>query len=299
MKGLYVYKPFKFFMITFLLTWTTWFLSAFLSHREGMEALEGTLMGLGLLGPLAVALFMVFGSKSNELKRDFTNKLINCKLVKPVYLPAIFLLMPIVMVVSILLSVIAGQSMEQLGLSSEFDIMSGHPIISLIIPLLAPALEELGWSGYGIDSLRNKFNMLTATLLFAVIWSLWHLPLFFIEGYYHYNLLQTNIIYAVNFFISVIPLTIITNWLYFKNNRSIIAAIVFHAIVVVSAEIFMVTGFTKCIVTVVLAVIATTVVVMDKEFFFDHKNAFDSKSSGLGMNRLLGVKGAADGICPK
>jgi membrane protease YdiL (CAAX protease family) len=49
----------------------------------------------------------------------------------------------------------------------------------------APAVEELGWRGYGMDSLRSCFSLFTASLYFALLWALWHLPLFFINNYYH------------------------------------------------------------------------------------------------------------------
>jgi len=268
MKKDYVYKPFRFFIITFLITWSSWFIAAYLSHNNGTEIAEGSLMGLGLLGPLIAALIMIFSSKDKDLKKDFRNKLTNGKLVKPVFLPFIILFMPLVMIISIFLSLPFGGSSGQFELASEFNIMEGQPLLSLIIPFLAPALEELGWSGYGIDSLKGKSNILKSSALFGIIWSVWHLPLFFIKGYYHYNLLDESFIYAINFFISVVPLTIITNWLYFRNNRSIIAAIVFHAIVVVSCEIFLVTNFTKCIVTVVITILSLIIVLADKKFFF-------------------------------
>ncbi len=268
MKNGYVYHPVRFFFITFLITWISWFTSAITSHQEnGSEIIMGLGMIVGLFSPLIAALYMVYSSKNKNLRQDFKNKLINPKLIKAAYLPFVLLFMPLVMVVSILLSVPLGLSIDQLNIVSEFRIMDGKPFISLLIPFLAPALEELGWSGYGIDSLRSKSNILTSTLIFAVLWSFWHFPLFFIKGYYHYNLLEENIWYAVNFFISVIPLTIITNWLYFKNNRSIIVAMVFHAIVVVSCEIFMVENFTKCIVTGVITIIAVAIIILDKKFF--------------------------------
>ena len=149
--------------------------------------------------------------------------------------------------------------------------MDGRPLVSLLIPFLAPALEELGWSGYGIDSLRSRFNLFTTSALFGLAWSLWHLPLFFINGYYHYNILNENIVYALNFFVSVIPMTFITNWLYFKNNRSIIVAIVFHVVVVISSEIFMVTNQTKCLVTVLITLFTVELLIRDKDFFFGKK----------------------------
>jgi membrane protease YdiL (CAAX protease family) len=236
-------------------------------------------MGLGLLGPLIAALVVIFTARSKALRRDFRNKLINPALVKPAYIPFILLFMPIIIVISILLSLPFGESIDQLGLTSEFSITEGSAALNWIIPFLAPALEELGWSGYGIDSLRSRFRMLPSMLVFGSLWAIWHLPLFFVQDYYHYNLLQENITYALNFFISVIPMTIITNWLYYKNNRSMIAAIVFHAIVVVCSEAFLITNFTKCVETVVLFVVSFILIARDKPFFFDASDQ-EAVSSG-------------------
>ena len=273
------YKPGRFFGLTFLITWVCWFAAAWLSYIPGAGLAAGGLMGLGLLGPLAACLIMLAGSKSRALWRDFGGKLLNIRLIKPVYLPMIFLFMPAAIVAAIILSVLFGQSLEQLRLASEISIMDGRPLLSLIIPFLAPALEELGWSGYGIDSLKSRYHHFRTAIVFGLLWSLWHLPLFFVQGYYHYNILRESPVYALNFFISVIPLTILTNWLYFKNGRSIIAAIVFHVVVVMSSELFMVTNQTKCLVTVVISLFAAWVIMRDRSFFFSDSGRLTVDSS--------------------
>jgi membrane protease YdiL (CAAX protease family) len=81
-------------------------------------------------------------------------------------------------------------------LASEPNVMKGWQYFSLIVPLvLAPAMEKIGWRGYGIDSLRAHFNLLSTSMMFALLWGLWHLPLFFIKGYYQYELWQSSFIY--------------------------------------------------------------------------------------------------------
>lgn len=273
MKEGYVYRPFRFFFITFLLTWVTWFIAAFFSYQKGMELYQILFMVPGLLAPLIAAVIMIFSSKNKELKKDFLDKLLNLKRIKLSYIPVILLLMPISVLLSILLSLLFGKSIHQFSFSNEFSFSAaGVPV--LLILFLASTFEELGWRGYGMDSLRSKFTMLKATILFAVFWVLWHLPLFFINGYYQNELWNTNIIYVVNFFISVLPLAIILNWLYYKNNRSIIASISFHFIANLSAEAFQMEQFSKCIQTVVLLVISIIIIIKDKEFFFDKKKTF-------------------------
>ncbi len=262
------YKPFRFFLVTFVVTWLLWIPAAWISWRGGDGMLAGGLMGLGLLGPLAGAVISLIAGGNRDMWRDFLGRLFGLGRIRPVFIPFIFLLMPAVMVMAILVSAVFGGSLDQLALSANFHIMDGSPLVSLIIPILAPALEELGWSGYGIDSLKSRGTLFRATAIFGVLWALWHLPLFFVKGYYHHSLWEENVVYAVNFFVSVIPLTFLTNWLYYRNNRSIPSAIVFHIVVVLSCEAFLVTNATKCIVTVVLTVMAVILVQRDKATFF-------------------------------
>ena len=264
----YKYRPVLFFGTTYLITWICWSGTALLSHLGIRPVLGGVLMLIGLLSPCMVALTLMGLSKNKLLLKDFKERLLNFRLIQLEFLPIIFLFLPLVMVISIYISIFFGFSLNQLQLTSNFDIMKGQPWISLLIPILAPALEELGWSGYGIDSLKSRFILFYGTLLFGILWSIWHLPLFFVKGYYHYQLMDQSIFLVVNFFLSVLPLTFLTNWIYYWNGRSIIAAILFHIVVVVSSEVFMVDNWTKCIVTILITMVAFIVVWKERKRFF-------------------------------
>ena len=111
-----------------------------------------------------------------------------------------------------------------------------------------------------------------ATLIFALLWNLWHLPLFFINGYYQNELIHMNIIYLLNYVISLFPIAFLMNWIFYKNGRSIIAIILFHFMVNLSTVSFQTEDFTQCIVTIILLVITTIVVWKNKSFFYDKEN---------------------------
>ncbi|MDR0851124.1 MAG: CPBP family intramembrane metalloprotease [Clostridiales Family XIII bacterium] len=271
-----VYHPIKYFGLTFLITWVTWIIAAVLSQGSSASAMDEnvmSLMAIGLFGPLFAAIILMIGKNKRELRRDIISKFTKVSRIRVRYLPIVILLMPVTIVIAIFCSLPLGQSIDQLALSPEFSIVEGSVVSSWIIAFLAPALEELGWSGYGIDSLRGNGKLLKSVLAFGVLWAIWHLPLFFIKGYYHASLLADSPVYAVNFFISVVSLTVITNWLYYRNNRSIVMAIVFHAIVNVCSEAFCVTNFTKCVVTVVITIFAVLIICLDKKFFFGKPDA--------------------------
>ena len=261
------YKPARFFLITFLITWISWFIAAWFSYQPGMQGLQLLFMVPGLLAPFIAVGVMIRGANNKALRKDFWDRL-NPNKIKLRYLPAILLIMPFALFLATALSLLFGHSANQFALSSEYKIMDGQVLLSILILFLAPTFEELGWRGYGVDSIRSKFNLFRTTLIFAVVWALWHLPLFFIHGYYQNELWNTSIVYVINFFVSILPATILMNWMYYKNNRSITAAILFHFIFNLFSVLFQTEQFTKCIITIVLLVISIIIILKDKAFFF-------------------------------
>lgn len=63
---------------------------------------------------------------------------------------------------------------------------NGAPIYAIVfmIPmmLLGGGLEEAGWRYILQPELEKKYNFIISTLLVSIIWWLWHLPLFYIQG---------------------------------------------------------------------------------------------------------------------
>jgi len=219
-----------------------------------------------LFAPFIAVLIMMGGAKNKELRKDFWNRL-SLKKIKLSYLPVILLIMPFALFAATALSLLFGRSADQFLLSSEFKIMDGSVLLSLLILFLAPTLEELGWRGYGVDSIRSKFNLIKTTLLFAVLWGMWHLPLFFINGYYQHELWDTSIVYVINFFAQVLVATIWMNWMYYKNDRSITASILFHFMFNLFSVLFQTEQFTKCIITIILLILSIVIILRNKAFF--------------------------------
>ena len=268
----YKYKPVKYFSLTLIITWLTLFIAAYFSYSETLSSYQIPFELISLFTPFIVAMFMIYGSKSKELKKDFKNRLLNIKLIKSKYWAVILLIMPITLLLATTISLFFGQSTQQFLLSPELTTFGGEILIILIILILAPTFEELGWRGYGVDSLKKGRSIIKATLIYAILWNLWHIPLFFINGYYHNELIHTNIIYALNFVLSIFPAAFLMNWVYYKNNRSIIAIIIFHIMLNFFSVLLQTEQFTKCIITNILIVISIFIIYKDKDFLFTKKN---------------------------
>ena len=47
-------------------------------------------------------------------------------------------------------------------------------LILFVVFFIAAVGEELGWSGYAIDPLQDRFGALGGALLLGAVWALWH-----------------------------------------------------------------------------------------------------------------------------
>ena len=278
----YQYRPLRFYAICFAVTWACWILAAVISKSANDNGISALLMLLGLTAPAVTAVITVSASGNSALKADLKRKLIGFYRIKPFSIVAAVIGFMVIVVLSILLSTLAGQSLEQFAFTEDFSFSVGGTSALLTI-LLAAVIEEVGWRGYGEDSVASYFSWFTESVIFGFVWALWHLPLFWIKGTYHYGLRELGILYVLNFLIGVVPLGFLTTWVYVKNNRSMLACIVFHLFVNTMQEKIAMTPQTKCVETIIIFVAAALVVLTNKEMFFEKEhigNLLDEKGIG-------------------
>ena len=84
----------------------------------------------------------------------------------------------------------------------SFAITYWHPPTNAIIwllPLISYAIfEELGWRGFLLPHLQEKYNAWTSTIYLTVIWATWHIPFFF----YRFDF---SLFISIGFFFSLSP----------------------------------------------------------------------------------------------
>lgn len=268
---MYKYKPVKFYLFTLLSTWIFWFAAAIISRFDWGMAPAMALMVVGLCVPTVVAFIMVRTSKSDALKKDYKDKICGFFRINFKNVIASLVVFSLVIVVSILISLLFGESKEQFGLTGGFSFsIGGLPTLAV---LFATALfEEMGWRGYSEDSIASYMSWFKESIIFGCLWAAWHAPLFFIEGTYQYEILHMNPWYMVNFFVSMMPIGFFLTWVYLGNHRSIFACSIVHFCVNFLQEQIALTQNTKCIETVVLFIVAGIIVAFNKDMFFEKRH---------------------------
>ena len=262
----YRYKPVLFFILAYVFTWIFWIPAIFLP-----EIISPLLMLIGLIAPAAVSTVFVIVSGSDALKQDLKNKLVGFYRVKWLNVLWAVIVFAIVIICSILLSLLFGQSLDQFSFTEDFS-FTGVGIAGAFVTItVASIIEEVGWKGYCEDSIGYYMNWFWESMIFGVLWALWHLPLIFISGTYQAGLM-VNPLYVVNFFVSGIPMGFVITWVYLVSDRSILACMIFHLFVNFMQEKIAMTPETKCVETIVITFAAVIIVIVKKDMFFETRH---------------------------
>jgi len=262
-------RPVFFYGLSLLIPWGLWFTVAYIIHLQEQNSFlvffQALLAILGLLAPMFVAAYLFLSDK--ELFNDLKKRFICQKGFNPIYTLLAFSLIFISMVIAQLISLLFGHSINQFYISGTPSFTSAL-LSPWFILLFAPVVEELAWHSYGTDTLRRRFNLFKTSMIFALYWAFWHLPLSFIKGYYHSNVVAEGFLYSLNYVFSLFVFVVLMNWLYYKTNRNIFITIIFHCSANVTNEIFATHPDSKVIQTVLLLIITIVLLLKEKEMFF-------------------------------
>ncbi len=204
----------KYLVSTFLCSWVMWGLVALGGKLEITYLSFGTPFGMTLyvLGGLSPAICEVVIQKRNCNKdefKTFLKSIMNPKHSKWFYLYAIG--------GAILIQVISA-----LPDPSTIKLPFYMGFVLILPMVIGGGLEEIGWRGLLQPELEKRLPHFAATFVVGVIWALWHIPLWFIDGTNQQNI---NFLW---FFINALTLSFFIGSVRYISG-SILLAILAHA----------------------------------------------------------------------
>ncbi|MCM2317206.1 MAG: CPBP family intramembrane metalloprotease [Thermoanaerobaculia bacterium] len=97
------------------------------------------------------------------------------------------------------------------------------PLLWIVILIVGgPLGEEMGWRGFALPRLLSRVGPLGSSLVIALMWLVWHLPLFWLEG-----AAQKGSSIAL-FAIAVVAFAIVFTWFWIRTEGNLWLAIVIH-----------------------------------------------------------------------
>jgi len=205
--------------MTYTLSWMIWSLSFLVKNIE-----PSVFITIGTLVPSMIGIFLYF--KINHVPvKTFMQIQFKFKLKAKNYIMIIGLPLIVILIAYGFMRLI---NLETPNLSySWFEL----PIVFItILFLMGPFGEEFGWRGYLHPILKEKYTLFQTSLILGLIWSMWHLPLFFIEGALQHEFIK---IYGIGlslagYLLYTIMLSFWIGVFFEKTKRSIITPLILH-----------------------------------------------------------------------
>ena len=142
--------------------------------------------------------------------------------------------------------------------------------------ITGPLCEELGWRGYALPLLLERFSPFIASLILGVIWGVWHLPAFFVGG-----MEQAGMSLPL-FLLNALLLSIFVTWVFKHTGGSVLITVLIHYTVNICASIIGVTLPTLCALLLTASILVLT---MDKQFGWFQPQSFDRRILSVGETK--------------
>jgi hypothetical protein len=212
-----------FFALTFAVTETCFIAAAALSQRLPPGAGPGAgiraLVLLGTFAPAFVALGLTARSAGRAGVRALVGRMFRWQVRARWYLFAIGYFAAIKLSVALLHRLVTG-AWPRFG-ELPWYWMLAATVFSTVVG--GQSGEELGWRGYALPRLAERFGLGAASVVLGVIWASWHLPLFYLKGADTYG--QSFPLYLLQ----VVAISVAMAWLWWRTDGSLLLTMLMHA----------------------------------------------------------------------
>ena len=213
-----------FFAATYAVAWLIW-LPAIVSQSEQPNL---ALIALGAFVPSTMGIVFVYLTQDRQGRRDFWRRVIDVRRIGWRWWAVIVLIFPLTYTLSGLAFTLLGGDLPPLK-----DILKQLVNPGLVVQLIVANLvisgfsEELGWRGFALDRLQQRWSALTASLVLGLVHALWHTPLFLIPGISQGEMGLFSVDHFL--FLLMVPLgAVLMTWVYNNTHCSILSAVLLH-----------------------------------------------------------------------
>lgn len=250
----------RFAAVTMVWTWGVLAVPAVLGLNFGNAVTQAAYVLAGA-SPSGIALIFVLLPGGKE-RASFLRRIIRFGRAGAKERFVTFALVPAVTVLAVFAaSLLAGSAPDWSGFLSSCRDPARLLLFAAYTLLFGPLAEEIGWRGYLLDCWKDGGLSLYGVGI-GLVWTLWHLPMFFISGTYQNALLVQGAVPVLCFALSTTALGVILGELA-KRTGSILAPILFHFTINFTGELFSLSPAAEGIRAAIFSAIALGMILRD------------------------------------
>jgi len=206
-----------YFILAFMFTYMAWSVTLLIPAQADPNTkaeFAKIFQFLGMWGPALAGILTTAVTRGKPGLKDLFRRLLQWRVSFKWYLLILFLWPLLTILADFLYAQITHQSVRFQGIGWSQTINWLDDALFTVFW----ASEEIGWRGFALPRLLNRWNALVSSLILGTVWGLWHLPLFFMGNTPPVTLL-----------IFTLSVSILMTWMMNNNQGSLFLAVFFHA----------------------------------------------------------------------
>ena len=203
----------QFFLLVFALSLPLWVLGAV----TGLQLLPNLpVSALMSVCPLLAASLLVYGEGKIAGVTELLKRAIDYRRIQPrAWCLLILLISPAIAILTYVL-------MKAMALPLPIPHIPWLMALLLFPPFMILALtEEVGWLGYAIDPMQQRWNALTAAIVLGLVWVVWHVI----------PLMQAHraVSWIAWWALGTVASRVLIVWIYNNTGKNVFAGALYHA----------------------------------------------------------------------
>jgi membrane protease YdiL (CAAX protease family) len=209
----------QFFLLAYLISWATWGLLVFFPETMGEM---NFLVIFGAFGPFAAAAILTRVHQGKDEAKKWRQDILRLRgrirwhLLGGLGIPLLIALVHIT-----IYAILHGLPQLQTD-PPWYWLVPAIPVNVYVVFVYSSGFgEEPGWQGYAMPRLLKIFSPIVACIIFGVLWTLWHTPLYFTPLWNGNEPMYLMLLYTP-------PLAVVLTWLTQKARGSVMPAVFSH-----------------------------------------------------------------------
>ena len=227
----------SFVLINYMISWIFIYPSfqLILNAEEGTFPLLASIGIIGVFGPSIAAIIVKKITHGNSGVKRLLKKLLIWKVQLKWYL-FIFLIPIVLYALSVMSTALFGYQFEEINFKE--GIVSIVPLLLIALPF-GPLGEELGWRGFFLPKLLEKYTIWKSSLILGIVWTVWHLASFTLPGVTIPSVFEVSLWTLFLYLLMTIAEALLYTYVFLKTRGSVFIAIILHTVFNASSNIIL------------------------------------------------------------